>query len=71
MGYYSAILKNEIMPFEATRMDPEIIILSKGSQTEREILYDITYMWNLNISHIVYTKRQKQSCRYREQSSGY
>ena len=24
--YYSAIKKNEIMPFEATRMDPEMII---------------------------------------------
>ena len=28
MGYYSAIKKNEIMPFSATWMDPEIIILS-------------------------------------------
>ena len=28
MGYYSDIKKNEIMPFSATWMDPEIIILS-------------------------------------------
>ena len=26
-------------------MDPEIIKLSEISQTERHILYDITYMW--------------------------
>ena len=45
MEYYSAIKKNEIMPFAATCMDLEIIILSEVSQ--REIPYDITYMWNL------------------------
>ena len=34
------------MPFAATWMDLEIIILSK-SERERQIPYDITYMWNL------------------------
>ena len=28
--------KNEIMPFSATWMDPEIIILSEVSQTEKD-----------------------------------
>ena len=42
MGCYSAIKKNEIMPFVATWMDLEIIILR-----ERQISYDVTYMWNL------------------------
>ena len=32
MEYYSAIKKNEIMPFAATCMDLEIIILSEISQ---------------------------------------
>ena len=32
---YSAIKKNEIMPFAATWMDPEMIILSSVSQTEK------------------------------------
>ena len=31
MEYYSAIKKNEIMPFAATCMDPEMIILSEES----------------------------------------
>ena len=33
--YYSAIKKNEIMPFAATWMDPEII-LSEVSQKEKD-----------------------------------
>ena len=36
MEYYSAIKKNEIMPFAATWMDLEIIIPSEVSQTEKD-----------------------------------
>ena len=41
MKYYSAIKKNEIMPFVATWMDLEIITLSEVSQ--RQIPCNITY----------------------------
>ena len=48
MEYYSAIQKNEIMPFAATWTDLKIIILSEvKSDRERQIPYDIIYMWNL------------------------
>ena len=47
-GIYSAIKKNEIMPFLATWMDLEIVILSEVRQTQkRQIPYDIACMWNL------------------------
>ena len=46
MEYYSAIKKNEIMPFAATWMDLEIIILSEVSQIEKN-KYDTAYMGNL------------------------
>ena len=38
MEYYSAVKKNEIMSFAATRMDLEIIILSEVSQTKTNII---------------------------------
>ena len=37
MEYYSAIKKNEIMPFEAMWMDLGIIILNGVSQKEKDI----------------------------------
>ena len=36
MEYYSAIKKNKIMPLAATWIDPETIILSEVSQTQKD-----------------------------------
>ena len=41
MEYYSAITKNKIMPFAATWMDLEIIILN---ERERQISNDTTFV---------------------------
>ena len=44
------------MPFAATWMDLEIIILRSKSDRERQRSYDITYMWNLkhDINELIY-----------------
>ena len=46
----------EIMPLAATWMDLAIVTLSKVSQTEKDISYDIVYMWNieLGINEFIY-----------------
>ena len=35
------------MAFAATRMGLYVVLLSKVSQTEKEILHDLSSMWNL------------------------
>ena len=39
MEYYSAIKKNDIMPFAATRMELETLILSEVNQKEKDKYY--------------------------------
>ena len=49
MEYYSAIKKNEILPFAATRMDLECIMLSEISQTEKD-KYCISFICGILIN---------------------
>ena len=45
MEYYSAIKKNKIMPFVATWMELETLILSEVSQREKDKYCVIIYLW--------------------------
>ena len=48
LKYYSATKKKEIISFATKWMQLETVILSEISQKrERQIVYDITYIWNL------------------------
>ena len=49
------------MPFAATWMDLEIIILSEISQTEKDKYQDITYTWNQNMIHRNLFTQQKET----------
>ena len=52
MEYYSAIKKNEFLLFVMTWMEFEGIMLSEISQTERQIPYDLIYIWSLEKNKI-------------------
>ena len=47
MEYYSAIKKNEILPFATTWMELEGIMLSEITQSEKDNYQMISLMWNL------------------------
>ena len=47
MEYYSVIKRNEIELFAVRWMYLETVIQSEVSQTEKQILYANTYIWNL------------------------
>ena len=71
MEYYSAMKKNEIMPFAATWMDLEIIILSRVSQKEKDRYHMISLICGIQImTQMNLSTEQKQSHRYREQTCG-
>lgn len=45
--YIFSLKKKEIVSFVTTWINPEGIMLTKISQTERQIPYGNTFMWNL------------------------
>ena len=47
MEYYLAIKKNDIMPFAATRMELENLILSEMNQKDKDKYHMISHNWNL------------------------
>ena len=47
MEYYSAIKKKELMPFAATWIDREIVILSEVSQTEKDKYHMISLTYGI------------------------
>ena len=63
MEYYSAIKKNETLPFATTWIDLKGIMLSKIiSQAERQILYYFTY----NLKKMNKPKKKKQTHKYKK-----
>ena len=47
MEYYSGIKKNKIMPFSATWMELETLILSEVNQKKKDKYHTISHIWNL------------------------
>ena len=47
LEYYSAIKKNKIMPFSATWMEPETLILSEVSQKEKDKYHMISLTFGI------------------------
>ena len=65
MAYYSAIKNKEILAFAATLMDLEGIMLSGVLDRESQILYYLTYMWNLKTKQSKLNKNQTNRKRVR------
>ena len=68
---YSKILfrhkKEKIMPFVATWMGLDMIILRDVSNTEKDKSFDITYIWNLkSIIYMNLFAKQKSLTRFRK-----
>lgn len=47
MEYFSAMKKNDILLFVTTGVDLEGILVNEISHRERQIPYDLAYMWIL------------------------
>ena len=65
MEYYSAMIKNEILPFQQHGWTLRALYLT--GIPERKILYDLTYIY-LNVESKKQTKKPPQAQRYREET---
>ena len=71
MEYNSTIKKNEILPFAATWMDLEGIMLSEISQRKTNTVWYNLYVESKKYNKLVNVVKQRQNHRYRQQTSGY
>ena len=72
MEYYSAVKKNEIMPFATTQVQPKITIWSEVSQKKKDKYHMISLTCEIeNMAQRNLMMQQKPSHRHREQAGGY
>ena len=68
MEYYAAVKRKDILPFAATLMDLESIMLSEISWGEKD---DYLYEESKKYNKVANTTKKKQTHRCREQTDGY
>ena len=69
MEYYSALKKNEIIPFTETWMQLEIFILSVLSQKEKDKYHMISLIFGIqNMAEMNLSTKQKQTPKHREKT---
>ena len=71
MEYYSAIKKQEVMPFVATWMDVEMNILSEVRQTEKDKHHMRSSYVESNRDDTLDLIKQKQTQRFQNQTHVY
>ena len=71
MEYYSAIKKSKTMPFAATWMDLEIIILSEVSQRETNFIWYHLYVESKKMIQMNLFTKQKQTHKHRKRTYSY
>ena len=71
MEYYSAIKKNEILSFVTTWIDLKSIILSEITQRKTNTVCFHLYMESKKQDKWTNIAKQKETHRYREQTSSY